>query len=58
MFEDDINNLNPQSPYAKCKNKRGKYILNAFKNKNLKGTILRLGTIFGTSKGMRFHILL
>ena len=55
MFEDDINNLNPQSPYAKCKIKEEKYILNAFKNKNLKGTILRLGTIFGTSKGMRFH---
>ena len=55
MFEDDLNNLNPQSPYAECKIKEEKYILRAFKNKNLKGIILRIGTIFGVSKGMRFH---
>ncbi len=55
MFEDDLNNLNPQSPYAECKIKEESYILNKSKNKNLKSIILRLGTIFGTSKGMRFH---
>ncbi len=55
MFEDDLNNLNPQSPYAECKIKEEKYILSASKKKKLKGVILRLGTIFGTSKGMRFH---
>ena len=55
MFEDDNNNLNPQSPYADCKIKEENYIKKNVKNSKSKFTILRLGTIFGISKGMRFH---
>ena len=47
--------LNPQSPYARTKLKEESYVLNQFKNENLKGTIFRFGTIFGTSPGIRFH---
>ena len=55
MFEDDTKNLNPQSPYANCKIKEENYILKIAKDKKLNSVILRLGTIFGVSKGMRFH---
>ena len=53
MDEDcDIADLNPQSPYANSKIKEEAYI----KDKNeLNFVILRFGTIFGVSKGMRFH---
>ena len=43
--------INPQSPYAKCKNLEEKYI----KRRLNKYIILRLGTICGISEGMRFH---
>ena len=48
--------LNPQSPYAKTKLKEENY-LNNLRNlgKFSNFVILRFGTIFGTSKGMRFH---
>lgn len=49
------NELNPQSPYAKTKLKEEDYVLGLSKNKNLKSVILRFGTIFGISPGMRFH---
>ena len=55
MFEDDYNNLNPQSPYAECKLKEEKYILSEAKKNKMKFVILRLGTIYGVSGGMRFH---
>ena len=55
MFEDDTKNLNPQSTYANCKIKEENYILKIAKDKKLNSVILRLGTIFGVSKGMRFH---
>jgi len=55
MYEDDKKNINPQSPYADCKIKEENYILKTAKYKKLNSVILRLGTIFGTSKGMRFH---
>ena len=55
MYEDDKKNLNPQSPYAECKIKEEMYILNKSKKYKLKFIILRLGTIFGVSKGIRFH---
>ena len=55
MFEDDKNNLNPQSPYAECKIKEENYIKKIAKKSKSKFIILRLGTIFGVSKGMRFH---
>ena len=48
----EINDLNPQSPYADTKIKEEAYL----RNKNeLDYVILRFGTIFGVSKGMRFH---
>ena len=51
---DEENNdfLNPQSPYAECKLLEEEIILNSLKNNFY---ILRLGTIFGVSNGMRFH---
>lgn len=55
MFEDDKKNLNPQSPYADCKLKEERYILNAAKKHKINFIILRLGTIYGVSPGMRFH---
>jgi UDP-glucose 4-epimerase len=55
MFEDDKDNLNPQSPYAECKIKEENYIKKNAKNSKSKFVILRFGTIFGVSKGMRFH---
>ena len=55
MFEDDNKNLNPQSPYAECKLKEERYILNSAKKNKMKFVILRFGTIYGVSSGMRFH---
>jgi UDP-glucose 4-epimerase len=49
------NELKPQSPYATTKLKEEKYINKLINEKNLKATVLRFGTIFGTSIGMRFH---
>ena len=51
--ESDINKLFPQSPYAKIKLIEENLIKKEL-NKN-KYLILRLGTIIGPSKGMRFH---
>tara|TARA_B100000886_G_scaffold296356_1_gene223520 strand:- start:384 stop:1304 length:921 start_codon:yes stop_codon:yes gene_type:complete len=48
------NKLKPQSPYAQSKIEIENYLLaNKFNNFNFQ--ILRLGTIFGISDGMRFH---
>jgi|TARA_B110000305_G_C19305140_1_gene571172 UDP-glucose 4-epimerase len=47
--------LKPQSPYAISKFKEEKLILSNSKASNLKMIILRFGTIFGVSKGIRFH---
>ena len=52
VFEDDPSVLKPQSPYAESKVKEENLIISSLsKNYN----ILRLGTIFGASPGMRFH---
>jgi len=47
--------LKPQSPYAESKIKAEKLLIELGQTENLKFTICRLGTIFGTSIGMRFH---
>ncbi len=47
--------LKPQSPYAATKLKEEAMILEKYHKGDLQGVILRLGTIFGTSPGMRFH---
>lgn len=47
--------LRPQSPYAKTKLKEEALLKKLAKEKKLNYTILRFGTIYGVSKGMRFH---
>lgn len=47
--------LNPQSPYAETKLKEEAMINNFISENNLKACILRFGTIYGTSAGIRFH---
>ena len=56
MYEDNKRNtLKPQSPYAVCKIKEENFLKKLYKKKKLKLIIFRFGTIFGISKGMRFH---
>ena len=52
VTEDDDGFLNPQSPYAQSKIEIEKHLKAQFA---LDYRILRFGTIFGASKGMRFH---
>lgn len=47
--------LRPQSPYAESKIKAENLLKKLGVNGKLKFVICRLGTIFGTSRGMRFH---
>ncbi|HUU50993.1 MAG TPA: SDR family oxidoreductase [Nitrospinota bacterium] len=47
--------LNPQSPYAESKLYGEKFLQSLVKEKGFPFIILRLGTIFGYSIGMRFH---
>jgi UDP-glucose 4-epimerase len=47
--------LNPESPYAASKLHEEAEIQRLVQEKDLKATILRFGTIFGVSRGMRFH---
>lgn len=50
-----VEDLKPQSPYAESK-LQAEYLLKELgKTEGLRFVILRLGTIFGTSIGMRFH---
>jgi UDP-glucose 4-epimerase len=46
--------LKPQSPYAESKLKEEK-LLRSLHNYGLKAIVCRFGTIFGPSRGMRFH---
>ena len=56
VTEDDFEAfLNPQSPYAKIKIEEEELLRTAFIEGSVKGVILRLGTIFGVSPGIRFH---
>jgi len=47
--------LNPQSPYAETKLKEEEFVTHLSVNSGLKASILRFGTIYGVSPGMRFH---
>ncbi len=49
----DGSDLKPQSPYAETKLKEEEFLRSL--SGKLQFTIFRLGTIFGTSPGMRFH---
>ena len=51
----DKGDINPQSPYAETKFKEELLVQNFFENQGLKSKTLRLGSICGTSPGMRFH---
>ncbi|MDP6416627.1 MAG: SDR family oxidoreductase [Gammaproteobacteria bacterium] len=53
--ECDRSELCPQSPYAASKLAAEDEILAATKKGEISGVVLRLGTIFGPSPGMRFH---
>lgn len=46
--------LRPQSPYARSK-LAGESLVQSMAAEGLKAVVLRFGTIFGTSPGMRFH---
>ena len=50
-----IDDLQPQSPYAETKLAEEKLLSEIRTTKNLDYTMLRFGTIFGVSPGMRFH---
>lgn len=53
IVDESSRELNPSSPYAKCKLEEESYI---FANSQHYGSVVfRLGTIFGVSPGMRFH---
>ena len=47
--------LQPQSPYAEAKFKSEELLRKMYAKDELKLVILRFGTIFGVSPGMRFH---
>lgn len=47
--------LAPQSPYAEAKLAEEREVLARVDRGHLNATVFRLGTIFGTSPGMRFH---
>lgn len=55
IVDEDPKYLNPQSPYAETKLTIEKIIQEELKDSNTQYLILRCGTIFGTSVGMRFH---
>ena len=54
VYEDDSSHINPQSPYAASKLAAEEEIVSSLGD-DTKYLILRLGTIFGVSPGMRFH---
>lgn len=54
VYEDDSSYINPQSPYATSKIAVEEEIVSNL-GEDTKYLILRLGTIFGVSPGMRFH---
>ena len=52
---EDWPDCKPQSPYARYKLLGEKEVLNVANKGSIEGVVLRLGTIYGTSIGMRFH---
>lgn len=51
----DSEDMKPQSPYAEFKLKAEKTIIDECKKEHMSGVVLRFGTVFGPSLGMRFH---
>lgn len=54
MVDETCTDLKPQSPYAETKVKEENWLKDLSKD-GLKMAILRFGTIYGVSPGMRFH---
>jgi UDP-glucose 4-epimerase len=50
-----VTDLKPQSPYAESKLRAEQFLQSVGRDRGLRHTILRFGTIFGVSPGMRFH---
>lgn len=55
LVDEDCPDLVPQSPYAETKLREEALLREMAESHGLKHVTLRLGTIFGTSPGMRFH---
>lgn len=53
IIDESSTELNPSSPYAKCKLEEEQYVLQSAESQPR--AVYRLGTIFGVSPGMRFH---
>ncbi len=53
--ECSVDELKPQSPYAKTKLMEEELVTSLCKERGLQAIICRFGTIFGASIGMRFH---
>lgn len=51
----DVDDLNPQSPYAETKLREESLIAKMCNVEGLRAVTFRFGTIFGASSGMRFH---
>lgn len=54
IVDEDCADVKPQSPYADCKIQE-ENLVRSYGDKGLRFCLARLGTIFGVSKGMRFH---
>lgn len=54
LLDENFKDYKPESPYAESKLKAEKLVQDFSKN-GLNTTVLRMGTIFGSSVGMRFH---
>lgn len=54
LVDESCPDLQPSSPYAKCKLQEEGYVLSLVEQ-GLRAAVFRLGTIFGVSPGMRFH---
>lgn len=55
LVDENYDNYKPASPYAEAKRKTEILIQNVARETGFPAIILRKGTIFGTSVGMRFH---
>lgn len=55
VVTEEWKNCKPASPYARYKLKGEEAVLEAAKKNLIEGTVLRFGTIYGPSVGMRFH---
>ncbi len=55
LVDENYDNYKPSSPYAEAKFAAERLVQDFCKVHGLNTNVLRLGTIFGTSVGMRFH---